>query len=210
MQRNLRTIVFSLLLIAAGVLALLSNLKILPIDLNHNYPLLVAGFGLGGLAFLAVFVTDVRDSWWASIPSLTLLGLALLFLTVNALGGISAALFIGMIALSFWLIYLTHHDFWWAIIPGGVLLSVAALIAIAVGSKDGFAAVSVLFLGMAATFLVVYVATRQRWTFWPAGVLAILGTLFLIGAAGIAQYLWPLILVVAGAYLVFRSLPKKQ
>lgn len=167
-------------------------------------------FLLGGAYFVYRFVNDVRGEWWAIIPGLALVGIGVGSLLSGVLSNWSGFFFLGALGLSFFAIYWSRREFWWAIIPGGVLLSVAALIAIAVGSKDGFAAVSVLFLGMAATFLVVYVATRQRWTFWPAGVLAILGTLFLIGAAGIAQYLWPLILVVAGAYLVFRSLPKKQ
>lgn len=203
MQRNLRTIVFSLLLIAAGVLALLSNLKILPIDLNHNYPLLVAGFGLGGLAFLAVFVTDVRDSWWASIPSLTLLGLALLFLTVNALGGISAALFIGMIALSFWLIYLTHHDFWWAIIPGGVLVTLAFISLLGdvfrVGDSGG-----IFFVGLGLTFVLVAVLASLQWAWIPGIILLVMGALIGTPFLGSMNLIWPAALIVGGLLLIFQ------
>ena len=36
-------------------------------------------------------------------------------------GGLAPVFLLGMIGVSFWIIYLTDHQNWWAIIPGGAL-----------------------------------------------------------------------------------------
>ena len=200
-------ILVALFLMGLGVLLLLNNLAILPFDINGVAWFWAAVFSLGGLAFLAVFLFN-REHWWAVIPGFTLLGLGMLIGLEPFMNEIGGAIFLGMIGLSFWVIYFTHRENWWAIIPGGVLLTLAGITLL--GNNDnGYLAGGLLFLGLAATFLVVYLIPtelgRMRWSVWPAAVLAIMGALILTGASGFAQYVWPIAIILAGGFMVLRA-----
>ena len=197
-----------LLLVALGVVFLLQNFGVLSGIANLVWVVL---FGLGGLAFLWVFITN-NEQWWAWIPGFTLLGLAGLIGFGDRLGEWAAALFLAAIGLSFWLIYAVRRDFWWAIIPGGALFSVALLVALSDVMK-GEAAVGVFFLGLAATFgLVSQVSTpegKMKWALIPAAVLAIMGALFLLTLGGLMNYVWAVALILGGAFLIWRTLARR-
>ena len=193
---------------ALGVVFLLQNFGVLSGIANLVWVVL---FGLGGLAFLWVFITN-NEQWWALIPGFTLLGLAGLIGFGDRLGEWAAALFLAAIGLSFWLIYAVRRDFWWAIIPGGALFSVALLVALSDVMK-GEAAVGVFFLGLAATFgLVSQVSTpegKMKWALIPAAVLAIMGFLFLLTLGGLMNYVWAVALILGGAFLIWRTLARR-
>ena len=197
-----------LLLVALGVVFLLQNFGVLSGIANLVWVVL---FGLGGLAFLWVFITN-NEQWWALIPGFTLLGLAGLIGFGDRLGEWAAALFLAAIGLSFWLIYAVRRDFWWAIIPGGALFSVALLVALSDVMK-GEAAVGVFFVGLAATFgLVSQVSTpegKMKWALIPAAVLAIMGFLFLLTLGGLMNYVWAVALILGGAFLIWRTLARR-
>ncbi len=82
---------------------------------------------------------------------------------LDALGG---ALFLAAIGLSFWVIYALRREFWWAIIPAGTLVDIGRDGGIAEmgggGRPWGF-----FFLGLAATFVLVYLLPnpegRMKW-----------------------------------------------
>lgn len=212
MGRQGARILFSVFLIALGVIVLLSNLNIVPFSINNNDVFWLIVFAVAGAAFLAVYASNTRENWWAIIPSLTLLGLAgLVGLPVlqNQFGG---GFFLGMIALSFWVIYFTRREMWWAIIPGGALLTIAAVASMA-NDANGLSSGGVLFLGLAATFLAVYLVPttegRMRWALWPAGIMCLMGLLILTGSGGAARFIWPLILILAGGFFVVRALRPK-
>ena len=207
MGKQFGRIIMAIFLILVGVVALLSNLNMLPFDINNNQTFWLAAFGLGGLAFTAVFLSDARENWWAVIPGFTLIGLGLLIGFEPIWNDLGAAVFMGMIGLSFWVIFLTERkERWWAIIPAGVLTSLAGVIAVSSGPDGGVLAGSVLFFGIALTFLVVYAVLRQSWALWPAGILAILGALVLTGAGGAAAFVWPVLLILGGGWLILRSM----
>ena len=191
-------------LVAAGIIFLLQNFGFLGPFENLIWVLL---FGAAGVAFLAVVLTN-HEHWWAVIPGFTLLGLAGLIGFGDRLGELGAALFLASIGLSFWVIYAMRHEFWWAIIPGGTLFSLAAMIALT-QFVDGEAVVGVFFLGLAATFGLVYLLPtpegRMKWALIPAAVLAVMGALFLIALGGLAGYFWPIVLIAAGAFVLFRA-----
>ena len=130
-------------------------------------------FGVAGLTFLFVFATN-RQQWWAVIPGFVLLGLAVLIAFGDRLGAWGGALFLGSIGLAFWVIFIVRREFWWAMIPAGD--------AEHAGRRGGagrpfgrHGVGGILFLGLAATFALVYVLTagetRQRWALIPAGIL---------------------------------------
>ena len=197
----------AILLIVVGILLLLQNLGILGGVVALIWSLI---FGVGGLIFLYMFLTD-RTQWWAIIPGFALLGLAALitldqFLprVGDALGG---TIFLGGIGLAFWVIYFLNREHWWAVIPGGVMFTVA-LIAGLSSIFEGAEMGGVLFLGLGLTFgLLSLLPTpqgRMKWALIPAAVLLVMGLLITAATTEILEYLWPAALILVGLYLLFR------
>ncbi len=213
MRKQAGQMIFSIFLILLGVVVLLSNLKMLPFEINNNQVFWLIAFGVGGLAFLAAFLSNLREQWWAAIPGFTLLGLAMLVGLPVFWGNSGGALLLGMIGLSFWAIFFVRREFWWAVIPGGVLFTLSGVTLL--GESDGMASGGFFFLGLALTFLVVYLLPtregRNFWAIWPAGVLGLIGALVMTGAAGAARFVWPALLILGGGWLVYRALrPRLQ
>jgi hypothetical protein len=69
------------------------------------------------------------------------------------------------------------------------------------------------FLGLAVTFGLVYIlpspSGRMKWALYPAGILLILGILVMLGATNLLNYVWPLALLIAGAYVIYLAVRKK-
>ncbi len=214
MGKQAGRIIFALFLIALGVIVLLSNLNVLAIDFNNNQLFWSVAFTVGGLAFLVAYMSSFQENWWAVIPGFTLLGIAALIGLPFFQSVYGGAMFLGMIGLSFWVIFFTRREFWWAVIPGGVLLTLAAVTLMS-ETDNGFGAGGFFFLGLALTFLLVYYLPtaygRMRWAIWPAGVLGIMGALIMTGASGLARFVWPAVLIVIGGLLVMRAMrPRLQ
>jgi hypothetical protein len=198
------------LLVVGGALFLLQNLGYFPGgDLFWGIV-----FGVGGLAFLWTFISD-RVQWWALIPACALLGLTVIFMLdafapalEDELGG---ALFLGLLGLSFWVIYLNNRAYWWAVIPGGVLLTLASVAAIDGVLKETPDALSggVFFGGIGLTFVLLgFLPTPQgqlRWAFIPGGVLLVMSLLVTLTLGSVLNYVWPVALIVAGLALVWRA-----
>lgn len=196
-----------ILLIVVGVLLLLQNIGIFVGVVALIWALI---FAAGGLIFLYMFLTN-RTQWWAIIPGFALLGLAALIAldeffprVGDILGG---TLFLGGIGLAFWVIYFLKREFWWAVIPGGVMFTLA-LIAGLDSVFEGLETGGVLFLGLGLTFgLLSFVPTpqgRMKWALIPAAVLLVMGLLITAATTGLLNYLWPIALILAGLYLLFR------
>jgi len=199
------------MLILAGVFALLANLKVVPVSLMMRQPLVATMFAVGSLAFLAAFVTALRENWWAIIPSLVLGAIALLIAFPVFWGVAGGGLFLGMLALSFLIIFVTApRERWWAIIPGGVMTTLTAISLITLGNGDGLIEGGMFFMGIGLTFALVFLVIRARWALWPAGILVGFGSLLLLGAGGIASLAFPALLIVLGGLLVFRAFQPAQ
>lgn len=209
MERQAARIIFSIFLIIVGLVFLLNNLNMLPFDINNNTIFWSAAFAVGGLAFMAAFLSNPREVWWAAIPGFTLLGLAGVIALPTMWDESAGGLFLGMIGLSFLVIYFIRRDFWWAVIPGGVLTTLAAVAMIS-SNVEGMATGGLFFLGLAATFLVVYFLPtpegRMQWALWPASILGIIGMISLAGAGGIASYIFPLFLLGVGGFMILRAM----
>jgi hypothetical protein len=192
-------------LIVAGVLFLLQNFGFVG---ELAAPLWAALFGAGGLAFVWLFATD-RERWWALIPGFTLVGLGALIGFGGILGELGGAFFLGMIGAGFLVIYLMRREFWWALIPAGALFSTAAVAAMA-DRFGGALSGSVLFFGLALTFVAVWLAPSEygesrRWALIPAGILGAMGLLVALSLGGVANYVWALALIAGGGVLLLRS-----
>jgi len=199
----------AIVLILAGVLFLLGNLGILGPVINLVWGVL---FGAGGLIFLWVYATD-HEHWWAIIPGFTLLGLAVLVGFGGVLGELGGSVFLGAIGLSFWAIYLERREFWWAVIPGGALLTLAVVAGLG-SSLPGEVTGGIFFLGLSGTFLLVYLLAapdmRMNWALIPAGVLGLMGVLLIGSTRNLIGIVGPLVLIVAGGFLAFRSLAARR
>jgi hypothetical protein len=197
-----------ILLVAAGVILLLDNMNIIALDWNA---LVGPLFAIGGLIFLLVFILNTND-WWALIPGCVLIAIGIIiFMGERGVAGQwSGGVFLGLLALSFLLVYAFHRENWWAIIPGGVLLTLAA---ITVLPGDGLWTGGLFFLGMAATFGLVYILPtpegRLKWALYPAGILLALGVLVMLGVSKLINLVWPLALLIAGGVIIFRVIRKK-
>lgn len=212
MNNNRGYMGLGILLLIAGAVLLLQNLGVFGETVTNLIWVLL--FGLGGLAFLLVFFFN-REQWWALIPGCTLLGLAVLIGFGDQLQAAGGAIFLASIGLSFALIYLLRREHWWPIIPAGSLFSTAALV-LATDAGAEAASVGVLFLGLALTFLLVYLLPgerpERRWALIPAGVLAVLGFVSLVSLSSLAvmNYIWPAALIVGGGYLLWRTWRMRQ
>lgn len=201
-------IILALLLIGAGIVFLLDSLELV----EFGALLWAAAFVVAGLIFLSVFFLD-REQWWALIPGFVLLSLGGLIGTGELLpgleGGWMGALFLGGIGLPFWVLFLMRRDFWWAIIPGGVLWTVALISGLS-ETLPGEISGGILFLGIGLTFAVVSLVPtpegRMKWALIPAGIMLLLGVIVMASTGGeLFAYLWPAAFIIAGLYLLVRS-----
>ncbi|MHB8932549.1 MAG: hypothetical protein ACYC6H_03665 [Bellilinea sp.] len=194
------------LLILAGVIALLNSIA----GINLGSYVWAILFVLGGIAFLYVMATD-KSNWWAAIPGFTLVGIGsgigvaeLLPRTADVL---TPVFILGGIGIGFLVVYLLNPSFWWAIIPMGVMLSIVIMI----GLEPIIAHAEILFfLGLAATFGVLALlpinnGKRDTWPLYPAAAMLLLAFINGVGETTWAGYLMPVIIILAGGYLVFRA-----
>jgi hypothetical protein len=209
MRRDWSRPILGALLVLAGVLLFLQNMGIVRADWAAFWALV---FLVAGVAFLLLLLGGTRN-WWAAIPGFTLMGLGMLVgldllapaVTVNWGGSI----FLGMMGLGFLTVYLMSRVNWWAIIPAGVMITlavVAAFAQMAPGAETG----AILFLGLALTFGLVYLlpgpgGRRMTWALIPAAVMMVLAVVISTATIGLASYIWPAILILAGVYLLYRN-----
>lgn len=205
-------ILWGSLLVLGGAVILLENLGI--VDFGGLFWALL--FALGGVVFLSIFFQN-RLLWWALIPGVSLLGVGLLIalgeLLPNVSDNLGGTIFLGSIAVAFLVIYFLDRKNWWALIPAGVLLTLAAVAGldqILTGEGTG----GIFFLGMGATFGLLALLPNpkgpMRWAWIPAGVLALMGFLFLAAAENLFNYIWPAVLILGGGFLMLRGLLPRQ
>lgn len=207
MKWQILRVLWGLLLVLAGVLFLLNSIGTITIG-EYQWAIIL---GIGGFAFLSVFLAD-REQWWALFPSFGLLiGASAIFIE-NAFPGLRGdyigAIALGGIGLAFLLIFLTNLKHWWALIPAGVLFSLAAMLVL------GFQSGGVFLIGLGLTFAVLgFVPTehgRMRWAFIPALVLILVGLFITIAAFNLFDLLWPLALIAGGVLIIFFVIKTRQ
>jgi hypothetical protein len=207
MKWSILRMLWGLLLVLAGILFLLNSIGTITIG-DYQWAIIL---GIGGLAFLSVFLAD-RQQWWALFPSFGLLiGGTILFLESafpwlsDDFGGVIA---LGGIGLVFLLIFITNIKNWWALIPAGVLLSLAVMLLL------GFESSGVFLIGLGLTFGVLgFVPTehgRMRWAFIPAVVLILVGIFVTLAVYNLFAILWPLALITGGVMIIYFVIKTRQ
>lgn len=207
MQKLSSRLVWGVILIIAGLIFLLESFGVLFI--GSIWPVL---FGIAGFLFLVNYIRDIRQ-WWSVIPGLTLIGIALVILMNSVTPGLarlfSGSVFLGCLGLSFIAILLsTRGNQWWAIFPGGVLLTLAGVTALSPFAK-GEVTGGLFMVGLTAIFVILYfvpfAGQRMRWAIYPAASLAIVSVLVLAAATRLAMYIWPVIIIGIGLYIILKN-----
>jgi len=201
------------LLIPSYVLLAIAGIAALGLsDLLQGETLASAVLILVALPFLAVFLLN-RANWWALIPSWVLLsiGLMIFLLGQNLLrGGIVPLYVLSSIGLPFLVVYLLNRENWWALIPAYSMFVIGAMVAlIDLNVLDGLAIPAYIMFAIAIPFLFVYLINRNNW--WaliPGGITGLMGVGFFAGT-DLAKYVIPAVLLVAGAWVLYRSLAKQ-
>jgi hypothetical protein len=214
MRRLSVQITLGVLVLAAGVLLLLEATGIVGIPRLLWAVLLAAA----SVAFWYVFFTH-RPSWWAAIVGAALAGAAIVTvmeLDVGGLGQWTEVPFLAALSVGFWAVYFRDHDRWWALIPAGVLLTLSVVSAVT-AAVGGPVTGAIFLLGVAFTFVLVAVlpggAGRRWWAWIPAGILGVVAVIVLFNAAEwyvVLNYLWPVAVIGAGAYLIWRAVCKSR
>lgn len=166
---------FGLLLIVGGALSIAQNMGLLQNVSEYFWGGL---FIVAGLVFL---ITLMRGEWWSVFPAFIFLGVGTLIVLPDTLEELRGAVFIGSIALSFWVAYFTNRtERWWAIIPAGVLTTIL-LLAIASYWLEDFSGLFVLG-GIGLTFLIVAITnlTERWWALIPGGVISTLAAMTVV------------------------------
>ncbi len=198
MKRFDPRIIFGFLLLFGGVLALMQALGYLKNATNIFWG---GTFIAIGLVFLTLLFSG---NWWSAFPGFILFAIGLFMLLPDMKHDFIGALFLGSVALAFWITYVTaYQERWWALIPAGVLTTLAGMTIVSERFGD-FQTAGLFFLGLAITFLLVALLTGMRWAYWPAAVLGVLGILGLASLLQIANYVYAIALIAAGGFIIYR------
>ena len=201
-----RRLFLGIFFLFVGLAALFSNLGYISLE-KYFWPALLAG---GGLIFLFFFLAS-KSNWWAAIPGCILLSIGLTSALPWIAPGLEARMggpmVLAGISLGFWLVYLRTPGNWWAIIPAGVMLSVASMTLISTAS--GLETAGIFFIGLGLTFALVALlpgaSLRMGWPWIPAGILLLMGFLFISSASRLASLVLPGAMILGGIVLVFRA-----
>ena len=115
------------------------------------------------------------------------------------------------IALPFLAVFYRDRAQWWALIPAYVLLAVGVMVGLlGLGLLSDLMVPAYVLFAVAVPFFVVYGLDRRNW--WaliPGGIMALIGLFFLIAEAASA-YIGALLLILAGAWILFRVFTRRE
>ena len=188
---------------ATTILIALAILDIVPGTFIAIYVLVAIA-----LPFLVVYLRN-REYWWALIPAYVLLAIgAMLLLTEwNILPDAFIATFVlTAIALPFLVVFLRHRANWWALIPAYVLLVVGIMVPLLdYNVLTELWIPAYIMFAIAIPFFVVYMwDPKEWWPLIPGGILAFIGSAFLL-STGAARYLTAVVLIVVGIIILTRQ-----
>jgi hypothetical protein len=202
---------WGILLVVGGLILLLESMGIL--EGTEVFWMVVCA--IAGSLFLIALLSN-RGAWWAVIPGVSLLTIAVglgIDSFTNPSEEILGTVLLGGIGLSFLIVYLIRRANWWAIIPGGVLVTLA-IVAGLEGNNPGALTGAIFFAGLGLTFILVALLPnkggRMTWAWIPGGILLALAILVLAGIESMINYIWPVVLVAAGLYFLWRSLSSRK
>lgn len=199
-------------LIPAGVMAFLAFVLLVVENLGGEV-IGSALFFILAAAFGAVYYT--RRFLWAAIVAYILFVLGFMpLMAASARPELAGMVLMFAIALPFLIVYFrSPTEKYWAIIPAGILATVGLLVAIVLlpglpgPGYDNRIPNSIMYAGIAITFAVVGLRHQKRWgmLFALLAAVASVANLFI----GNLEKSWPLMVILAGIYLLFNALRPK-
>jgi len=169
-----------------------------------------------GLSFLIVYLNN-RTRTWALLVAY-ILGVLSIAPAMASGGGDMAAyfgsVFLLAIAVPFFVVYFRSIENWWAIIPAGVMTVLAVIATLGItglirNENEGGYANAILMGGLAVTFAIVWLRHAKEWAKVATIVLAALAVASVFFASYTEVY-WPVIIILAGAYLLYNSMRPKH
>ena len=141
------------------------------------------------LPFIAAYLTDRSRNWWAMIPGGVMLFLGLTTLLVDTVNGEwIGALFLFLIALSFFVVYLNDRARIWALIVAYIIgvLSIAPMLA-AGGETAAYYGPIFLFAVALPFFILYFRSVDNWWAIIPAGAVTTAGIVAALAIAGLIR-----------------------
>ena len=139
------------------------------------------------IPFLAAYFTNRTQNWWALIPGGVMLFLALTTLLVDSTGGEwVGALFLFMIALSFFVVYLNNRTRTWALLVAYILAVLGIAPLMSTGGRDAAYYGPIFLFAVALPFFYVYFRSPETW--WaviPAGSVTTIAIIAALAIAGL-------------------------
>jgi hypothetical protein len=141
-----------------------------------------------GLPFLAAFLINRKENWWALIPMWVMAVLTtIIFIVDRVAGEVIGTLFLWAVGLPFLVVYLADRSRKWALIPAFVLLAVGVIPLLAMQTSGTLIGAFVLF-AVSLPFWIIFVTRQENW--WaliPAGILTTLGVVAALSGEGEIQ-----------------------
>jgi hypothetical protein len=202
-------------LITGGLFLLLIHFNLLAAYEPTAQYIMAGTLIVGAVGFFAAFLRQPAN-WWRLVPAWTGLARALMVF-IGAQPDYNrrytAALLIAGQALAFSHIFWVNRiEHWWAVIPGGFLWVLSGVIAASVYISRLETLGALLFVGMGAVFVLLYLLAGRRrhwWALIPASVLGLFGLLIYTVEGAVQNALlrwWPATLIAAGLFLAYRAL----
>jgi hypothetical protein len=139
------------------------------------------------IPFAAAYLTDRAHNWWALIPGGVMLFLALTTLLVDSAGGEwVGALFLFMIALSFFIVFMNNRTRTWALLVAYILAVLGIAPLMSIGGRDAAYYGPIFLFAVALPFFVVYFRSEESW--WaiiPAGSVTVIAIIAALAIAGL-------------------------
>lgn len=199
-------------LIPSGVMAFLT-IVLLAVENTAGEVIGAALFFVLAITFGLVYA--VRRMLWAAIVAYVMLIMGFTpLIAMSERPDLAGIVVMFGIALPFLFIYLRSPEArWWALIPGGITATVGLVVTIVLlFSADNPAFLdrlsnAVMYLGIALTFVVIWLRHKKRWAMWVSIVAAILAVISAI--VGDMERSWPILLVIGGGVLLYRAFREK-
>jgi hypothetical protein len=195
MKKKMFNLILGIALIAFGVVFILDNFGLLPLDIDI---VSIAVLLALGLAFL-VHSLKRKEDWKGIIPGiiLTTLGLVSLFSYFDLLADeLLGVVVLAGFGLSFLALLLIKRSEEWAIYPAGIFLALSATVLADYIFFRGLITGAVYLAGSGVLFLFLFLSRKKEWAIYPAWFFfALAGTVF-------AQFLFDLGGVTGGVFLV--------
>ena len=204
-------------LILIGVLFLTSTLG--PLRIEEEYTWAILFFSAGLVMILAHFLFD-KKVWTLILGGISMfIGTAIFIDESRILPGDSIGILFFVIAGIIFLSALRHgKPYWWTLIPGGFCLIVAAHILMDMNwwIPDEYHAV-IFFGGSGLLFGIIYLLKddtyRLDWAQYPSIIAFTIAGIVMLAADSrdiISRFIFPLILILLGSYVVFKSVHKQS